>query len=307
MRFLDRTSGAPLSAATQSDSRAAAGVALRPMRAADAPAAHRLSEAVQWPHRLVDWKFVVALGEGVVAERDGAVVGSGLVWNWGPAHATLGLVIVDPACQGQRIGIRLMQALLEIAGERSILLHATAEGRGLYERLGFVQAAEVRQHQGQAAHAPLVALESGARLRPASRRDLARLVALDAAACGMPRDALIRKLVETAETVVLDHDGQPRGFSMLRRFGRGWVIGPVVAPDAEAARALIAHWVARETGKFVRIDTDYACGLTGWLETLGLKRVGNPTAMVRGAALVRGAAVKGMPARAFALVSQALG
>ena len=192
-------------------------------------------------------------------------------------------------------------------GNRSVLLHATAEGRGLYERLGFAQIGEVRQHQGKAVQTPLVALAAGARLRPASRRDIARLVSLDAAAGGMPRDALIRQIINDGDTVVLDVDGEARGFAVLRRFGRGHVIGPVVAPDADNARALIAHWVNLQAGRFVRVDTDFACGLTEWLETLGLKRAGNPVAMVRGPALVRGTAVRGMTARQFALVSQALG
>jgi hypothetical protein len=123
----------------------------------------------------------------------------------------------------------------------------------------------------------------------------------------MPREALIRKLLATGETLVLDAGGRARGFAIVRRFGRGRVIGPVVARDGDAARALIAHCVNLHVGRFVRIDTDFACGLTEWLETLGLKRAGGPVTMVRGPALVRGTPVSGEPARQYSLVSQALG
>ena len=123
----------------------------------------------------------------------------------------------------------------------------------------------------------------------------------------MPRDTLIRRLLDVGDAVVLDIDGEARGFAILRRFGRGHVIGPVVAPDADYARALIAHWVNMKAGRFVRVDTDFAAGLTEWLETLGLKRAGNPAAMVRGPALVRGGLVSGVTARQFGLVTQALG
>ena len=51
-----------------------------------------------------------------------------------------------------------------------MLLHATSEGRGLYERLGFVRTGEIRQHQGVAQPAPLIALGPGWRLRPATER-----------------------------------------------------------------------------------------------------------------------------------------
>ena len=278
------------------------GVLLRPMQAADLAAAHALSVDVRWPHRLTDWEFLFGLGHGLVAERDGAVVGTALAWRWGPRHATLGLVIVAPHCQGRRIGQRLMQRLLEELDGYTVLLHATPEGRGLYERLGFAATGEIRQHQGQAAQAPLVELERGARLRPGGRRDAPLLTALDAAACGMPREALMGQLLDAGKTVVLDRDGVATGFATLRRFGRGQVIGPVVAADAAGACALIGHWVNLCAGKFVRVDIDFASGLTEWLETLGLQRVGGPAAMVRGPAPVRSAEV-----RRFALVSQALG
>lgn len=298
----DRVPEAPLNSINPAQSEASDGIVMRAMKARDLRAAHGLSLAVRWPHRLADWQFASRFGAGLVTERDGELVGTAFSWHWGPAHATLGLVIVDPRCQGRRVGFRLMQALLESLEERSVLLHATAAGRGLYERLGFVRTGEVRQHQGQAVSAPLVALEPGWRLRPSDSNDAFKLIQLDAQARGMPREALIAALLTEADTVVLDENGQARGFAMLRRFGRGLIIGPVVAPDAEGAKALIAHLVGLSAGKFVRIDVDFDSGLTEWLETLGLLRVDAPTEMIRGAVP---APVPGV--RRFALVTQALG
>ena len=119
-----------------------------------------------------------------------------------------------------------------------------------------------------------------------ARARRAALQALDAAARGMPRDALIADLLDSADAcVVLDHDNAPRGFAMLRRFGRGHAIGPVVAPDAEGAKALIAHLAGMNAGHFTRIDIDFASGLAEWLESIGLLRVDAPTTMVRGTPL----------------------
>lgn len=291
-----------MSYTTKAESTSSDGIVMRPMEARDIEAAHGLSLAVRWPHRLADWQFAFQLGNGIVAERDGELMGTALSWHWGPAHATLGLVIVDPRCQGRRIGFRLMQTLLEGLEDRSVLLHATAEGRGLYERLGFVRTGEVRQHQGPAISAPLVALGAGWRLRPSDSNDVFKLIQLDAKARGMPREGLITELLAQADTVVLDEDGHVRGFAMLRRFGRGLIIGPVVAPDADGAKALIAHLVGLSAGKFVRIDVDFDSGLTEWLETLGLLRVDGPTEMIRGPVPEPVAGV-----RRFALVTQALG
>jgi hypothetical protein len=69
----------------------------------------------------------------------------------------------------------------------------------------------VRQHQGTARPSPPIALEPGQRLRPATKADAPALRALDAAARGMHRDALIDELLRDAQaTVVLDHDGTAR-------------------------------------------------------------------------------------------------
>lgn len=278
------------------------GVTLRPMVESDLGAAHAMTIELRWPHRMADWEQALRHGEGFVAEREGQVIGTALRWRWSPRHATIGLVTVAPACQGRRIGHRLMSALLEGLEQHTVLLHATADGRGLYERLGFVRTGELRQHQGIAQPSPPIALESGWRLRPASQSDLALLTRLDTQARGMPRDALIAELFEQAEaTIVLDHDGAARGFAMLRRFGRGQAIGPVVAPDTLGAKALIAHLSSLNAGRFTRIDVDFDTGLAEWLESLGLLRVDAPTTMVRGASPTADAL------RLHAIVTQALG
>src|SRR5439155_5902382 len=126
----------------------------------------------------------------------------------------------------------------------------------------------------------------------------------DAGARGMPRHVLIDELFRDAEaTVVLDHDDNACGFAMLRRFGRGHAIGPVVAPDVEGAKALIAHLAGLNAGRFTRIDIDFASGLAEWVESLGLLRVDAPTTMLRGPALV---SEPGGP-KLYAIVTQAIG
>ncbi|MBI5275777.1 MAG: GNAT family N-acetyltransferase [Burkholderiales bacterium] len=278
------------------------GMVLRTLGADDLEAAQALSREFQWPHRLEDWRFGLAHGEGVAALRDGELVGTALRWLWGKQHATIGMVMVTPRMQGQRIGQHLMHAVMAGLDGRTVLLHATIEGRGVYERLGFVITGEIRQHQGLAAPAQLVALNEGERLRPLGRNDAHKLAALDARAAGMPREAMLQQLLADGETVVLARGGEAVGFAVVRRFGRGHVIGPVVAPDLTGAQALIGHWCTRYSGKFLRIDVDSSSGLPEWLEAQGLPRVGTVTTMVRGGPLERGPACGG-----WALVSQAMG
>jgi ribosomal protein S18 acetylase RimI-like enzyme len=279
------------------------GVEYRTMRNDDLEAAWGLSMDQHWPHRPTDWKYALELGEGIVAEADGHLVGTAMRWLWGKTHATVGLVIVSESMRGRRIGGELMNRVLAGLEKRSVLLHATAAGRGLYERLGFVRTGEIRQHQGIAATAPLVALDNGWRLRPFDRSDEPALFELDARARGWQRQEMLRMFIDSAERVmVLDHNGVLDGYAMLRRFGRGVVVGPVIASDIVGARALISHLVGLAAGRFVRMDLDFDSGLATWVEELQLHRAGTVTAMTRGK---QNAAPEGV--RLFALATQALG
>ena len=47
-------------------------------------------------------------------------------------------------------------------------------------------------------------------------------------------------LLADGEAWVVDHAGQPAGFAVLRAFGRGTIVGPIVAPSEDEAIALAA-------------------------------------------------------------------
>nr|WP_216668607.1 GNAT family N-acetyltransferase [Paraburkholderia xenovorans] len=242
---------------------------------------------LKWPHRTDDWRFVALLGEGFVAEDASGVIGTALCWKYGDGRASLGMVIVSPAQQGRGIGRKLMELVLEELGGRVTFLHATTAGQPLYEKLGFRAAGTLDQHQGAVFQPPLVSLPPGERLRPLGSSDTARLVELASRASGLDRGDVLPALLDTADGIALDRDGELIGFALFRRFGRSFAIGPVVAPESEdssRAKALISHWLALNEGVFVRIDTPGESGLTEWLEQLGLPRVDTVVKMVRPAA-----------------------
>jgi len=279
----------------------------RRMTEADIPAAHQLSLAVRWPHRLEDWQFVQRLGAGYVAEVDGPdgaqLVGTALCWSHGATFASLGMVIVSPDHQGQGIGKKLMSlALGELGSQRTVLLHATEAGKALYESYGFSAFGTVQQHQGTVFKTPLMQLPVGERIRPLGARDGAKIAALAARAAGMPRATVMSALLEAAEGVVIDRYDEVIGFALLRRFGHGYAIGPVVAPDIERAKALIAHWTGTYGGAFLRIDTNEQCGLGPWLTELGLVPVASVLTMARGEPPLCDPGMK-----VFGLINQALG
>jgi len=277
-------------------------IVLRDMTAEDIHAAAELSFEQQWPHREDDWALFLSTGEGIVAEEGGRIVGTIMAWRFGEAYASLGMVIVSSAMQGRGVGRRLMDAMLERLEGRTVLLNATTEGLPLYRKLGFVELGVVCQHQALAPVVPLAELRPGERVRPMGGADIETLEALDTGAAGMDRHALLEALLADGSTVVLSQEHEQAGFAVMRRFGRGWAIAPVIAPDLTGAKALISHWLGTQTGSFCRLDIPEDSGLGPWLEELGVPKVGSVTRMALGPA------PKGDGrAQIFGLAGQALG
>jgi len=277
-------------------------VDLRRMTVDDLAAAHILSSEQKWPHRIEDWEMLFGLGFGYVVERDGAVVGTAMAWLYGDNAATLGMVIVSPSAQGMGLGRQLMEAVLADLGDRTVLLNATDEGVPLYRKLGFESVGPVFQHQGAAFAVPMAELIPEERVRPLGARDMPTLHALARRATGMDRDALLDALVPGAQGVVLTRGNEPVGFALFRRFGRGYVVGPTIAPDTGGARALISHWLGSNSGMFCRLDIPEESGLGAWLDELGLPCVGRVMRMVRGPAPASDPSIT-----TFSLTTQALG
>lgn len=254
---------------------------LRPMHAGDLAAMHGLAQQMSWPHRPEDCAQLLALGDGIVAaDATGLTVGVGLRWSFGRDVGTIGLVLVAPDRQGRGIGRALMQALIADSASRTLMLNATAEGLPLYEKLGFVATGLVRQHQGRLSVLPPAPDVPVRRAVPADR---AALCALDAAAFGSDRSPLVDRLLGDGDAWVVDHAGQPAGFTVLRPFGRGMIIGPIVAPGEDRAIALAAAAAKAAPAGVLRVDIPTeAERLAAWLTAAGLPAIDTVTVMLRG-------------------------
>ncbi|MBY5312607.1 GNAT family N-acetyltransferase [Rhizobium leguminosarum] len=261
-------------------------------------AAVALSRQAGWPHRTEDWQLALALSDGRVAVEDGKVVGTVLVTPYKEDCATINMVIVDETMRGRGLGRKLMDAVLLIAGDRPLRLVATTAGLPLYQKLGFHETGTVAQHQGLAGD-----IAASAETQAATDADLPAIVALDRLAFGADREGLLSYFAGIGAFAVLRSDGHVSGFACLRPFGRGEVIGPVVAADLGQARKLIEHFIARRPGRFLRVDTTAETGLSPWLVEQGLAHVGGGITMRK--PLVRDTADPTVTT--FALASQALG
>ncbi|TIR42302.1 MAG: GNAT family N-acetyltransferase [Mesorhizobium sp.] len=275
-------------------------IIIEEMTAGHLEGAVELSRQVEWPHRREDWELAQSVSRGIVALEEERVVATIMMTPYGDNAVAINMVIVDAAMRGRGLGRKMMEEALAKAGERTCCLTATREGLPLYEKLGFVTTGEIVQHQGEA-----LAVSVPAGVSWAESGDLARLEVLDREAFGHDRSALMKRLFERAKFAVIRDEGDIQAFSAIRPFGRGLVIGPVVARNGAEAKALIDFLLAHHQGKFVRVDTDVSTDLAEWLTGRGLAHVGGGITMRR--SMVRHKESKPAHHRTYALVSQALG
>lgn len=237
-----------------------------------------LVRAVAWPHRREDIAQFIRLGGGRITRdgADGRPLATGLWWTFGDALARIGLVIVAPDAQGRGIGRKLVETLLEDVAPRPVVLLATEAGLPLYEKLGFTAFDRSVQYQGIYNGVPA----QDPRISEATPSNLPYMAALDAAAFGAFRGDMLRDLTECGSAAVLTEDGRIKGYAIARAFGRGTVIGPLVAATERDALALFRA-IARPG--FVRIDCPAdAATLIEHLKVAGLQDVGASPVMARG-------------------------
>jgi predicted N-acetyltransferase YhbS len=258
-------------------------ISMRPLMQDDVDAAHSLSVAVGWPHRAADWRAVLSVGEGLCApDAVGRLAGTAMWWPMGKKVAAIGMVIVAPHAQGQGLGRRLMHAVFAAAQRQTLTLNATSAAESLYVSEGFRPIGTIRQYQGIAR--PVVLPDAAAfPVRSPTQADGAAIAALDRAALGCDRASILQTLTRDAEGLVHERDGRLMGFAYCRSFGRGAVIGPVIAADETIALALVGPFLSRHGGGFLRADIpEDAPALARLLEDGGLFPAGQATTMIRG-------------------------
>lgn len=281
------------------------------VRAVEIGALHALTISVGWPHRAEDWQFLRDFGHGFVAlDEIDRVLGSAMWFPHGPTFATIGMTVTSPRLQTLGVGDWLMRRVLAASGCSAFRLSATRAARRLYLSLGFTAEKTVYQRQGEAQRPDAPAVPAGgAGLRGLTVADHEAVVALDARAFGVPRAGLMARLFAQSEGMGLFRDGTPAAFALCRPFGRGHVVGPVVAGSDEDAIAVVAPFVTAHDGRFLRLDTHLDEGTFPlFLTQCGLPVYDTVLTMSLGAAGFLDPATRA-PDRpvTYALASQALG
>ena len=247
-------------------------------------ALHALSVSVGWPHRADDWRFLREHGKGFAAiDESGRVHATAMWFPFGEDFATIGMVITSQRLQAKGGGGWLMRHVLAQTEGLALGLHATRQSHYLYLTLGFKDEAIVHRYEGVAAPGPEVALSARCEVRALQASDALDILALDRDATGTDREQLLAPLIADSQGTVLWRDGTLQAYALQRKFGRGMMIGPTVAPSGGDAVAVVAPLIKALAGAHVRLDTGDCKGeLTSYLSGCGLSVVDNVTRMSRG-------------------------
>jgi GNAT superfamily N-acetyltransferase len=251
---------------------------------ADVGLLHALSIGVGWPHRPHDWDMLREAGHGIVAvDGIGRVFGTAMWFPHGDNFATIGMVITSPRTQAQGNGRWLMQQIMERCGERDLALNATRPAVNLYLSLGFNTEGTVFQCQGDVASEFAQAPAIDGEVIPLSSSDIDTIEALDAEAFGASRMRSLKILAREATILGIRRSNRIEAYAFCRKFGRGQVIGPVVASNDTDAINLVAAHLETLKGHFARVDTRESDGaFVSFLRAAGLNVFDTVTTMSKG-------------------------
>jgi GNAT superfamily N-acetyltransferase len=237
-------------------------------------------------------------GAAFVADAGGQLVGASAAVAFG-ASGWIGGVAVLPEWRRGGLGRALTAEAvrwLDDAGTGTVSLHATALGRPVYERLGFI--ADGRWLR--LTTAAMAATRPPARVRAGRPEDLDAVLVLDRVATGTDRSRLLRAVWGSGCLVAVDDGGLVCGFHAPKTPSpdghRGWrpagEPGATVAAGARAGAALLAAW-QRPGGRASVVLPEANVAGRGALQALGY-RVTAATVMMR-----RGPARVSLPERIF--------
>jgi ribosomal protein S18 acetylase RimI-like enzyme len=210
-----------------------------------------------------------ALGTGGGGElrRTGGSVGTGWV----------GGVAVVPGHRRVGLGGALTEAIVEFVegrGVATVLLHATALGRPVYERLGFVPETAYVTLSGPT----LARASTGTMVRAGRAADLEAVLTLDRKATGEDRRRLLTALWPTGGLVAAE-DGRTLGYHLASPWRPG---GATIAADPGTGLALLDA-VRVAPGDEVAISVPAAnAAAVDWLASAGFQERYRTIRMHRG-------------------------
>lgn len=246
-----------------------------------------LSKSAHWNQNEADWRMLLELGRGYgLSLADGTLAASTVTLPYGADFGWVSMVLVLPEHRRRGYATLLLRRALDDlkVEQRVAVLDATPAGHDVYAQEGF---RDTWGFSRFALHQAPKRDDSAAdvKVRPLTESDWRQLLALDEPAFGARREELLRALARRlpAAALVAEREGEVSGFLLGRDGREAAQLGPLVAGDAPAAKALL-HVALSSVVPPIYLDlVDREAGLRAWLERLGFEFQRPFTRMVRGA------------------------
>jgi predicted N-acetyltransferase YhbS len=215
---------------------------------------------------------------GVVAEKDGNVVGSNFLSEGDPVRG-VGPITVDPSVQGTGVGRQLMQGVIErareAAGVRLVQDAFNTRSFCLYASLGF----EVKE--------PLLLMRGTPRSEPDGNATARRMTEDDVTACarlctavhGHARSHELGGALRLFSPVVIERDRRITGYLTAPTF---WLMNHGAAETEEDMRALILGAGAMSSEPLSLLVPTRQAGFLQWCLNEGLRAIKPMTLMTMG-------------------------
>ncbi|MEU5000971.1 GNAT family N-acetyltransferase [Streptomyces sp. NPDC021622] len=259
---------------------------IRRLTLRDVTACADLSQDRGWPREDHKWGLLLSAGTGLgIDDPDGSgLIAACVVTEYGPHErpglGAIGMVLVAERHARKGIGRRLMRHVVEEAGTTPLTLHATPNGRPLYEELGFKTTGRAEMVRGRfTADGPLPDVAT----RPATAEDLTAILRLDHEVFGVDRTHMITRLPAFVDQLrVAEADGEIIGYAGAWPNMETHVIGPLIARDTDTAKALIGS-LAAGSDRPLRTDIDVRHEeLLAWVKERGLEPIAFNAVMTYG-------------------------
>jgi GNAT superfamily N-acetyltransferase len=235
-------------------------IEIRTLKSADIPFGMMLKEDAGWNQLPSDWARLIAVEPNgcFMTNYDGRDVGTVTTTGYEKRFGWVGMFLIHPEMRRMGIGTKLLMhgiEYLETKEISAVRLDATATGRQLYKKIGFVDEYLLERRQGIAE-----ALDIPSSLQIVTG-SIEQICAYDAPIFGADRSRVLKLLaIDSVDhpVVALDSDGGIRGYIMVRRGANCHYIGPWVADDADIAQSLWRWALARIQHKPFFVDVSLA-------------------------------------------------
>ncbi|CAM5731502.1 GNAT family N-acetyltransferase OS=Streptomyces alboniger OX=132473 GN=CP975_17485 PE=4 SV=1 [Streptomyces alboniger] len=264
---------------------------IRRLTLRDHSACADLSEDRGWPREEHKWGLLLTAGTGYgIDDPEGGLVAACVVTEYGlqdrPDLGAIGMVLVAERHARQGVGRRLMRHIVSVMGTTPLTLHATPNGRPLYEEIGFKVTGRAEMLSG---HFTPDGTDPGIATRPATAEDLTGILRLDEEVFGADRTHIITRLPAFADQLrVAEEEGRVIGYAGAWPNMDTQVVGPLIARDTRTAKALLAS-LAAHSDRPLRTDIDVRHEeLLAWAKERGLVSVAFNAVMTYGIAELPG-------------------